>query len=562
MEPDNHNNYLQEFPPPGMTEPQLVLIGLDGVRLDVLKRFRSDLPTIRKFLDDGVYGNLESILPGPHSGPAWASFSTGVNPGRHGIGDWRIKDGYEFPPATRDDVPCRRFWQYLSQEGYSVGIFNIPLTSPPEPLNGVLVSSWADSSEGWAYPRSFQRELENLGYERKPEFTSPDDPIENLLESIEAKRKGFERYLDSYDWNFLLGMFYETEQAHHQFASLLDPEHPEFDPTYEEKLLRVYEKIDDALQTLKDRVGDVPFFVISDHGFCPIYERIHLNYLLQKHGYYARRKNGDSERNVSDRLLLDLFRRLKSSTAVREFGKQLAVAPIVGRAVAPFIDRYRSVEYVKRVRADWNNTMAFTGHEHGGIFLNTVSDHPQGIVSDDDTEEIAGRIVADLGSDEFLAPRINGIYRREELFDGGRIGSLPHVIVDFADGYLGSSGHDIDRPARGASELREEGKYIGFHTMEGVFLGDGPGVATGEIEDLSLLDIAPTVLKYFGVPVPEAMDGTPMDAVLARDSEFVNRSFDTTSEPHCDPPSSENARTITQAEREEIESRLQEMGYR
>jgi len=73
--------------------PKTIIIGLDGGTFTVLKPLMDKglLPTLKKIADNGVWGELESTIP-PLTGPAWASFQTGVNPGRHGLYDFVVMD--------------------------------------------------------------------------------------------------------------------------------------------------------------------------------------------------------------------------------------------------------------------------------------------------------------------------------------------------------------------------------------------------------------------------------------------------------------------------------------
>lgn len=535
-----------------MSEQQLAVIGLDGVRLDVVDRFRDDLPFLRNLINEGAQGQLETVLPGPHSGPAWTSFSTGVNPGKHGLGDWRIREGYGFVPATGEDIPQYRFWDYLSDAGYTVGVFNIPLTSPPYPLDGVLVCSWMQASGEYAYPESFEKELESVGYQRKADFSNPDDSLDNLLMSIEARRRGFDLFLDEYDWNLLVGMFYETEQAHHQFASFLDPEHPEYDPDYESRLRSVYRKVDEELQNLTATLGDTPLIILSDHGFCPVYERIHLNRILEEMGYYSPTAEHEGNTvNPRRQIFLRAVRTVRDNEAVRTMAKKSMALPLVGDVVRRAIDDYRSIEYRKEITCNWANTQAFNGYEHGGIFLNTV-DNPEGVVQESDAEELIDTIIRDLKAHEFLADRIEGAYRREELFEGERLSMLPEIIVNFEDGYLGSSGYD-ERRSRGCDELSN----IGFHTMNGILLADGPGIALGAVEDANIMDIAPTVLHYFDEPLPDNFDGEPLFQLFEADTAF-NAHVPT----RCEARFTDRNPVMTTEERQAVETRLRDMGYR
>ncbi|MGH7931127.1 MAG: hypothetical protein ACREQV_25420, partial [Candidatus Binatia bacterium] len=50
----------------------------------------------------------------------------------------------------------------------------------------------------------------------------------------------------------------------------------------------------------------------------------------------------------------------------------------------------------------------------------------------------------------------------------------------------------------------------GNHRSDGFALLYGPGVAKGQQSEGHLLDIAPTILKYFGLNAPADFDGRPL----------------------------------------------------
>ena len=71
-----------------MVSKRVFVIGLDGATFDLLDPWIEDgrLPNLKKLMEKSAYGRLESTIP-PISPPAWTSFMTGVNPGKHGIYD-------------------------------------------------------------------------------------------------------------------------------------------------------------------------------------------------------------------------------------------------------------------------------------------------------------------------------------------------------------------------------------------------------------------------------------------------------------------------------------------
>jgi len=65
---------------------KILIIGLDGATLNVIEPLvkAGRLPTFASFMQEGVWGKLRSTVL-PLSPPAWTSFMTGKNPGKHGI---------------------------------------------------------------------------------------------------------------------------------------------------------------------------------------------------------------------------------------------------------------------------------------------------------------------------------------------------------------------------------------------------------------------------------------------------------------------------------------------
>ena len=113
---------------------------------------------------DGSRCTLRSTIR-PEGSLAWASFSTGVNPGKHSLfGFVRIEPGtYRSRVLTAYDVKAPRFWQIAGQAGKRVGIINVPMTYPPEPVNGYLVAGMlTPGTARLAYPSELGRETRSV----------------------------------------------------------------------------------------------------------------------------------------------------------------------------------------------------------------------------------------------------------------------------------------------------------------------------------------------------------------------------------------------------------------
>ena len=69
-----------------MSTPALTVIGLDAATFEVIDPLleRGELPSLARLLDAGAGGTLRSTTH-PLTPHAWATMTTGVNAGRHGI---------------------------------------------------------------------------------------------------------------------------------------------------------------------------------------------------------------------------------------------------------------------------------------------------------------------------------------------------------------------------------------------------------------------------------------------------------------------------------------------
>src|SRR5882724_1874749 len=102
-----------------------------------------EMPTLRRLVAAGASGVLRSTIP-PVTFPAWSSFMTGADPGKHGIFDFtrRVPGTYELAFVTSHDRRLPTMWRLLSDAGRRVAVLGVPTTYPPEPVNGVLVGGF------------------------------------------------------------------------------------------------------------------------------------------------------------------------------------------------------------------------------------------------------------------------------------------------------------------------------------------------------------------------------------------------------------------------------------
>ncbi|PIV85036.1 MAG: hypothetical protein COW52_04400 [Nitrospirae bacterium CG17_big_fil_post_rev_8_21_14_2_50_50_9] len=138
---------------------KVLILGFDGMDLERTKVMMDagELPNFAKLRDMGGFSPLATTIP-PQSPVAWATFSTGLNPGEHNIFDFlrRDPDTY-FPALSMADVkePKRKlgigrwsiplsspeiknfregvpFWKVLSDHGIPVSVLRVPVNFPPD----------------------------------------------------------------------------------------------------------------------------------------------------------------------------------------------------------------------------------------------------------------------------------------------------------------------------------------------------------------------------------------------------------------------------------------------
>src|SRR3989304_3517354 len=98
-----------------MNKKRVMIIGLDGATFDIISPMveAGRLPTFSELMIKGTWGNLMSTVP-PLTPPAWTSFMTGKNPGKHGIFGFSRKESssnsYEMTIVNASHIDGKTLW--------------------------------------------------------------------------------------------------------------------------------------------------------------------------------------------------------------------------------------------------------------------------------------------------------------------------------------------------------------------------------------------------------------------------------------------------------------------
>ncbi|MBM4464707.1 MAG: hypothetical protein FJ014_03935 [Chloroflexi bacterium] len=547
------------------TRPRVIVLGLDGATFTILRPWMEAgyLPNLAHLAREGVHGQLESVVP-PYSAPAWVSLVTGKGPGKHGIVDfWRYDPSAdERCPVDASNIGTAAIWDILGEHSRLVGVVNVPLTYPPRPVNGVMVSGMMTPGEDapYTYPPALKNWLKEVAgdYVADP-YTSVARTsafLKRVLYWVERREAAHLRLLESYPFDFFINVIQALDPIQHHFWRVLDESHPKHDADEARRLrpllLRCYQAVDEVvghrLGMLDERTT---LFVASDHGFGPVHRRFNANRFLLEHGFLA--LEGDAMPHPLRSQIIE---------GIRTTGRTLDVLNLRSRLL-----NNRQREALRRrldqsaaPAVDWSRTRAYyTGLTGQGLYVNLAGRETMGIVPHGEPyEEVRDSLIAalvglrDPDTDE---PVISAAYRREEIYTGSRLAQLPDVVFSLRDRpYLPS-----ERMATQAiiEPLPPESSG-GRHHPEGIFLAVGRGIRQGVVLDgARLIDVAPTTLYALGLPVPEDMDGRVLTEVFTQEHLAANPVWQ--GPPPMAPPLVEGH--MGQQTDDVITERLQALGY-
>jgi predicted AlkP superfamily phosphohydrolase/phosphomutase len=568
---------------------RVFMIGWDGATFDLIRPWiaQGKLPTIAKLLERGVSASLRSTLP-PWTFPAWTSFMTGQNPGKHGIFDFfRVRPGrYDLEFVNGGHRRSKSFWQLLSEAGRRVVSISLPCTFPPERVNGIMISGFDFPGEGpgsyvdprGMYPPELYDELlRNVGPHpidaaimKHVNQGRMDVVLERVLETVH-KKAATAKYLLQQPWDCFMILFGESDGAGHQFWRYCDPQSPLYTqqpPGLKDSIFRVYQELDNQAAELLSLVpDDVVVMMMSDHGFGGTSDWIiYPNCWLQKAGVIELRAKGKQRgARLRERLkhwgvahLPAWFQRSLYRFAGGLLGKLEAGA------------RYGMI--------DWTQTQAYFDENpyFPMIRVNLKGRQPQGTVEPGKQyEDVRDRIIQELEAwrhPETNAPIVTKAYRREEIYSGPFVHEAADIIPKwsyhkgYSYAFRNSSKSPDGRwlqhvdPSSGENSRFYAGKS-GTHRDDGIFLATGSNIRTGTIlpeGTARIIDLAPTILHILDVPVPASMDGRVLDEIFVKSTPRAS-----TGQPnHSDyGPQNGGNGTYSSEDEDKISERLRALGY-
>lgn len=450
----------------------MIVVGLDcAPPALVFERYRDAMPHVSSLMERGTWGALRSSEP-PITVPAWTCMVSGRDAGELGLYGFRnrMPGTRKLRVATAADLRVKRVWDWLGEHGHRVAPLFVPLTSPPSPVHGVMVSGFMHPGEdaAWCYPRSLEGELEGrfgAYHADVDDFRAHDlERIHSDILAMTDQHFDMARYI----WNekapdFLMMVEIGVDRFHHAFWRHIDPAHPRYeqDDRYTGLGREYYARLDRHMARLCENVDEeTVFLIVSDHGARAMHGGFCINEWLIARGHLVVRRMPEKPSKLS------------------------------------------------HDDVDWRRTRAWAeGGYYARVFLNVKGREPDGALPANEIESFRARLERELGAlsnDE--GARIPTLVRLPDRDYREARGFPPDLMVYIDDLRLraiGSIGH-----GRLVVTENDTGPDTCNHAWDGIFVMSGePVPARGPVQGAEIYDITPTILGCFDVPRPPDLLG-------------------------------------------------------
>lgn len=420
---------------------RVVVLGIDGVPHSLLEHFieKGIMPNLAGLAQKGTLTDMTASIP-EVSSTSWSTFMTGVNPGKHGIyGFMELqKENYNWRFPNSSDLKSDTLWDIAGKNDRKSIVLNVPSTYPAKELNGILTAGFvAIDLKKATYPESAFDYLQQIGYRMDVNTRKAQESLSALADDIdqtfEIRKNAVLHFLDHEDWHLFIGVLTETDRLHHYLWNALE----DTDHAQHNFFIDFYRKIDSFIGELYDRLRDnVPFIIVSDHGFTTIKKEIYLNVWLKERGYLSFKK--EEPESLED---------------------------MNGESRVFVLDPARFYIHLK------------DKYSRGSVALSDYDKIRQELKD--------GLMSLNVGGEQV----IKSVFLKEELYSGEMFDNAPDLVV------LSNKGYDL-KGSINKKELSGNSFLTGGHTRDNAVFFINRDIRE---ENINIVDVAPTIAHLLGI---------------------------------------------------------------
>lgn len=494
---------------------RVAVIGLDGATFRLLDPLMQQgrMPTLQRLCQAGARADLRSTMP-PYTAPAWTTFATGVNPGKHGCYDFLLPtndlERFDLCNSTHIQVPT--IYELLHAAGKRSILVNLPNSYPPK-LTTPTITDMLTVGENCVFPEELKQRYPALQrYRLAPdEALSVKGHYERYVDDIIALERdhmaAVQALWQQEPWDLFYYLFSSTDWISHALFNRL--EDGSFPKGYD-----LFTFIDTQLQWFVDHLpAETTLYILSDHGFKTYHHTFYFNKWLEQEGYLTT-KAAPAEtfhQNVSkqDEQKSQLQAKKKFTVSIgpgtlRWLGKMKPIERVARWFYHAVVKPFLPVKVNLDVTIDFTKTrICFPkGRTMTAIYINDGRKYKQGQMLTDTEyqqlrDEVKRKLEALRGPDgQPVTPRV---YTKEEIYGTALPERCPDLFYEFGDYWFVGQFH--------SSELFVD-EISSKHDPIGMFVAWGDAIQPQRLDEKSIADLMPTLLHDLEMPIPRAVDGS------------------------------------------------------
>jgi predicted AlkP superfamily phosphohydrolase/phosphomutase len=417
---------------------KVLLVGMDGAHIDVFKRGWT--PFISSLIEKGNQLNIKNdlisrgwfeIVSGEHASVTGALYD---KPKGNGTLQWEKKFSINDTPGLGTTI--KPIWQVLNENGYKVGIMNVPTTYPAPKVDGFFVSGGGGGApvveiptKELCYPKEILDILLKNEYiidERivqivvDKKVTKPNEIFTRMHNKNKTRTKNFIELANQFniDFGFVVYRSSTVLVEHMLLNEWKRVENPK--NKLDEVLIKAgeeyYRNFDNEIKQLKEAFPDTEIVFVADHGFTKREFNVNPNILLQELGLQTK-NSGKSIKKIAIEKLKEIL----------PFSLKIA------------LKKYKKLNssVISAVNFDSFNTKAFCHTVENwlhGIFIND-KERFGGPVDPNDILKIKKEIIEKFNSHPESIKHNLKAYSLKESSDN-IVKLFPDIVIDAPSGYL------------------------------------------------------------------------------------------------------------------------------